>query len=152
MELEKQLALSARGVFELQAFTPCAPCPASWCADSACEGAVRVSFSGPLEGIVELRFFGDLMGSLSLRMLGTETVTREQTVSAVAEVANIVCGKFTESLAGGGRAFNLSQPVFAGPDSPAEKTADCACSLGFDCGRVDLLVWFRPFSAAKKLV
>ena len=71
----------------------------------------RVRFRGQVSGALEIEVFGDVVQELTVNMLALERpASRSEELSALGEVANVVCGNVLPELFGVRAVFDLSAP------------------------------------------
>jgi CheY-specific phosphatase CheX len=104
----------------------------------------RVRFRGRVSGVLEAETHGDVLTELAGNMLALDTPpSPAEEISALCEVANVICGNVLPAMLGSQSVFDLSAPEARNEGVIRHRTGDDILAqtvIGMGEGRVEVVV------------
>jgi len=140
------LTRATHSTFEMLGFLlPLPPSEGEEMLEHPFKAGARVRFRGQVSGVLEVDVFGEILQEMTTNMLALDRpASRSEELSALGEVANVICGNVLPDVFGARSVFDLSAPEVdessavredVDPDELVETTA-----VNFDGGRAVVLL------------
>jgi len=108
---------------------------------------VEVRFTGPLAGRLVLNVSRGVLPGVAGNMLGIEPeeVSESDSLDALGELANVICGNVLPEIAGDRAMFDLSRPAppVTSPAAPPQTRVE----VGLEAGRAEVAIYLEAGEA-----
>jgi CheY-specific phosphatase CheX len=139
------LADAGTRTFEEMCFLYVSPDVSEEQAEAHFDGAIELSFTGPMRGRLIVGLAGGVLRELAANMLGDADGNAAVQTDALGEVGNVICGHLLPTVGGVEDVYQIgsARPLVLLPQFMPKATAHVRLGLE-SSGRADLLVFIDP--------